>query len=338
MLTQAFEADARVAAVATAANVAIGLAKVPQVNPDVVVVDLDLPGDDPFDTVRRLRRAYPDLPVVVDSVCTEPGSELVFRALEAGATCCSARPDDLLGAALVERTHATLVPLLQEVCGRAGDVATVTGRAADVVVPGRSTGSAAPQILAVAASTGGPDALQTFLGGLPEDLAVPVVAVQHMPAGFTAQLARRLTARCALTVVEARDGDHVRPGHVLLAPGGRHLRVRRQGPRVVVQLDDGTPENFCRPSVDVLFRSVAATYGSTALGVVLTGMGADGTRGSAELVAFGSEVLVQDEDSSTVWGMPGSVSNAGLASEVLPLAELSAAVLRRLVPRRGARP
>lgn len=335
LLTRAFEGDARVAQVATAANAAIGMAKVAQLNPDVVVVDLDLPEHDPFGTVRRIREAYPDLPVVVDSAHTAPDSDLAVRALQAGATRCVTRPGGLSGDALVERTRTALVPVLQEVCASAGAAVPARRPQQDVpaVRPPRGP-HGTPQVLALGASTGGPDALETLLGALPGDLPVPVVAVQHMPAGFTAQLARRLTSRCALPVTEARHLDALRPGHVLLAPGGLHMRVRRQGAGVVVHLDEGTPENFCRPSVDVLFRSVAATYDGSALAVVLTGMGADGTRGAGDLVAVGSEILVQDQPSSTVWGMPGSISNAGLASEVLPLTDLAPAVLRRVVQRR----
>jgi two-component system chemotaxis response regulator CheB len=319
-----------VATVTTAANCTIGLAKIPQANPDVVVVDLDLPERDPLDTVRRIRAAYPGLPVVVDSSHTEPDGVLAVRALEAGATRCLTRPDGLSGDALVDRTRGALVPVLLEVCNQVAEESAPTRYADDRVRRRVAVVPQVPEVLAVAASTGGPDALETLLTGLPGDLPVPVVVVQHMPAGFTAQLARRLTSRCGLPVAEAEHMDVLRPGRVLVAPGGVHMRVRRQGSGAVVHLDKGIPENFCRPSVDVLFRSVAAAYGPAALAVVLTGMGADGTRGAADLVAGGSEVIVQDEPSSTVWGMPGSVSNAGLAAEVLPLHELAAAILRRI--------
>jgi two-component system chemotaxis response regulator CheB len=357
LLTRAFEEDDRVSAVGTAANVSIGLAKIPQLNPDVVVVDLDLPDGDPFATVRRIRAAYPDLPVVVDSGHTHADAELSVRALQAGATRCVSRPNSLVGDALVARMREALVPVLQEVCAEASVLPAVapprpsadpwsagsssSGSSGSVSSRGpaaRSNGSgragAPPDVLVLAASTGGPDALETFLGGLPASFPVPVLVVQHMPAGFTAQLARRLSAQCPLAVSEAGDRDQPTLGRVLLAPGGMHMRVHQQGSRRVVRLDEGTPENFCRPSADVLFRSVAATYGAAALGVVLTGMGADGTRGAAEMVHAGAEVLVQDERSSTVWGMPGSVSNAGLAAAVLPLDELASAVVRRTAPSR----
>jgi two-component system chemotaxis response regulator CheB len=337
MLTDALEGDPRVGTVASAANAKIALAKIPRVNPDVVLVDLDLPEDDPFLTVRQIRRSYPDLPVVVDSEHTHRGADMSLRALAAGATRCVSRPTGLARHELVTRARDALVPVLVDVCGdRVEAEIEVLPANAVVKVNGVRVNGArqrprrAPQVLALAASTGGPDALETVLAGLPASFPLPIVVVQHMPAGFTAQFARRLASRSHLAVDEARDMDLLRMGRVLLAPGGRHMRVARTAGARMVRLDDGTPENFCRPSVDVLFRSVAASYGDAALAVVLTGMGADGMRGAGELVHAGAEVLIQDEDSSTVWGMPGAVSNAGLASEVLALDDIAPAVLQRV--------
>jgi two-component system chemotaxis response regulator CheB len=154
--------------------------------------------------------------------------------------------------------------------------------------------------------------------------------VQHMPPVFTSMFAQRLDAGCALTVREARDGDALVPGTVLLAPGDYHMRVRRTGPRVAVALDQGPQENFCRPAVDPLFRSVAEVYGAATLAVVLTGMGSDGRKGAEQLRAHGCEVVVQDEQTSVVWGMPGAIAAAGLATAVLPLDQVAPAILRSL--------
>jgi two-component system chemotaxis response regulator CheB len=343
LLTEALGGDSRVRTVTTAANIDIALAKVPQVNPDVVVVDLDLPESDPFATVRALRKSYPDLPVVVDSERTHRGADISLRALEAGATRCVSRPSGIAGQQLAARVRKSLVPVLLEVAeAAAGDPVPsvlwqpeVSARA----VP-RRAGDRPPEVLALGASTGGPDALERVLAGLPASFPLPILVVQHMPAGFTTQFARRLTSRCELEVREARNGDVVQVGRVLLAPGGFHMRVRTGSRATTVGLDKGTPENFCRPSVDVLFRSVASTYGAASLAVVLTGMGADGLRGARELVEVGAEVLTQDQASSAVWGMPGAVSQAGLSSEVLGLDEVVPAILRRLRPLRtgkGAR-
>jgi two-component system chemotaxis response regulator CheB len=165
---------------------------------------------------------------------------------------------------------------------------------------------------------------------------VPVVVVQHMPPVFTRQFAERLNTKCALTVSEATAGARLLPGHVLIAPGDFHLRVRRAAGAVHATLDQGTPENYCRPAVDVLFRSVVEVYGGSVLGVVLTGMGADGARSSAQVVEAGGEVVVQDQATSVVWGMPGAVAAAGLASAQLPLREVAPAILARLARGRAA--
>jgi two-component system chemotaxis response regulator CheB len=186
------------------------------------------------------------------------------------------------------------------------------------------------QVLAIGCSTGGPEALSTLLGLLPADLRVPVVVVQHMPPVFTRQFAARLDRNTPFTVVEAEGGERLRPGLVVLAPGDFHLRLRRLGDQVLTTIDQQVPENFCRPAVDVLFRSAAQVYGPDVLATVLTGMGSDGRRGSQDVVAAGGSVLVQDEQSSVVWGMPGSVVEVGAAEDVLALPELAAALVRRV--------
>jgi two-component system chemotaxis response regulator CheB len=188
-------------------------------------------------------------------------------------------------------------------------------------------------------STGGPQALATVLPQLPANLPVPVLIVQHMPPLFTRLLADRLDASSLLRVSEAVAGDVVEPGRVLIAPGDFHLRVRRgAGGQVRAALDQGTPENFCRPAVDVLFRSAVEVYGGRCLAVVLTGMGSDGARGAGAVVAAGGEVLAQDERTSVVWGMPGATVAAGHVSEVLPLDQVARAVVGRLGALAGVRP
>ncbi len=204
-----------------------------------------------------------------------------------------------------------------------------------VPAPGRParTRRAAPfGLLVVGSSTGGPDALANVLPKLPGDLPVPVLVVQHMPPVFTRLLAQRLDAQSALSVAEATHGEPLRPGRALIAPGGFHLAVRRHGALPVAELTEDPPENFCRPAVDVLFRSAAAVYGDKVLGVVLTGMGRDGERGARVLRDAGGEVFAQDAETSVVWGMPGAVVGAGQADRVLPLpavaGEVTAALLR----------
>jgi two-component system chemotaxis response regulator CheB len=189
--------------------------------------------------------------------------------------------------------------------------------------------------IVIAVSTGGPTALAEVLPAFAKNCPVPVLIVQHMPAFFTAQLAERLTKLVGTPVREAADGMSLKSGDVVLAPGGRHLAVAAQAAGLVAQLTDDPPENSCRPAADVLFRSAVKVWGGGTLGIVLTGMGRDGLAGSRAIVDAGGGVLVQDEFSSVVWGMPGEVARAGLADAVLPLAHLGAEVALRLKRRGG---
>ncbi|MGI5236623.1 protein-glutamate methylesterase/protein-glutamine glutaminase [Dactylosporangium sp. CA-139066] len=193
------------------------------------------------------------------------------------------------------------------------------------------------EVVAVGCSTGGPDALTAVVRALPASLPVPVVVVQHMPPVFTKMFADRLDRTAALSVVEAAGDMVVRPGTVYIAPGDFHMEVVRRGTEVVTKLNTGPPENFCRPAVDVLFRSVSRTYGGSTLAVILTGMGQDGKRGAEQLRAAGAEIVVQDEATSVVWGMPGAVAQAGIAHAVLPLGEIANHLISRTAGGRGAK-
>jgi two-component system chemotaxis response regulator CheB len=185
-------------------------------------------------------------------------------------------------------------------------------------------------ILAIGTSTGGPNALAEMVPGLPGNFPVPVVVVQHMPPVFTRLLAERLNARSPLSVHEAVAGARLEPGHVWVAPGNYHMTVVRKGREVVLDLNQDPPENSCRPAVDVLFRSVAHTYASHSLAVVMTGMGSDGMRGARSIHDAGGQILVQDEATSVVWGMPGSVAGLGLADQIRPLKQIAPEVVRRV--------
>jgi two-component system chemotaxis response regulator CheB len=185
-------------------------------------------------------------------------------------------------------------------------------------------------LVAVGVSTGGPNALAELLPALPAGFPVPIVVVQHMPPVFTRMLANRLDGRCAVDVIEAEGGEVLLPGRVHIAAGGRHLTLARQGTSVITVANDDPPENSCRPAVDVLFRSVADLYGANALAVGLTGMGQDGLRGAEMISRAGGTVVVQDEATSVVWGMPGFVARAGLADTVLPLDAVAGEIGRRV--------
>jgi len=188
--------------------------------------------------------------------------------------------------------------------------------------------------VAVGSSTGGPNALFELIPQLPKDLPIPVVVVQHMPPLFTRLLADRLRAKGKLTVEEGQAGRRLEAGHVWVAPGDYHMTVARKNMDVILELNQGPSENSCRPAVDVLFRSVARTYGPHALGVILTGMGSDGAKGAKAICDAGGEVMVQDEESSVVWGMPGAVVSAGLTDEIYPIQKIVAEIVRRVSTRR----
>jgi two-component system chemotaxis response regulator CheB len=343
LVTDVLAGEADIDVVGTAPNGRIALAKIPQLNPDLVTLDIEMPVMDGLETLRELRAAYPRLPVIMFSTLTERGASASLDALELGAQDYVTKPANVGSVqASMQAVREQLAPKIRSLCLRREPSAA---RPAPARVPVRPRNepaapvvrrAAAPQrrvppdVVVIGVSTGGPDALATVLADLPASLRVPVVVVQHMPKTFTRLLAERLDKKSALSVAEAVDGEPVVPGRVLLAPGDFHLRLRRTREGVVTVLDQGTPENFCRPAVDVLFRSAVTAYAGRCLGVVLTGMGHDGTRGAQAIVDAGGEVIAQDEQSSVVWGMPGAVAAAGLATELLPLSGVAAAVTRRV--------
>jgi two-component system chemotaxis response regulator CheB len=306
------------------------------VQADVCVLDLEMPVMNGIDAIPRLLRLRPDLKVLAASRATRDGAALNLKALDAGAADCLPKPNasDLGGA---ETFRRQLFDKARALARPAEPAATATGRRPPRAPRLRLSTSRveAPDVVAVAASTGGPTALRQLLQALPGELNRPVVIVQHMPASFIELLAVQLTKASRIPVAVARDGEQLRPGRALLAPGDRHLRVRRKGALLYAELDDGPPENFCRPSANVLFRSLAEACGARALAVVLTGMGRDGSAGAAEMARAGAMVLAQDEASSVVWGMPGAVVEAGLASVVGPAERLGQAIDALM---RGGRP
>ncbi len=215
---------------------------------------------------------------------------------------------------------------VRDVVGEAGKV-LVTAKREQVPIVLRPLPRLRPHLLAIAASTGGPQALIRVLTGLKDSLGqIPVLVVQHMPATFTAILADHIGRSAGLPCREAVDKERLKPGHIYVAPGDYHLTVKRSEGGMMLALDQGSPENFCRPAVDPLFRSLSETYGGRALAVVLTGMGHDGLRGARDLVNSGAGLIAQDEKSSVVWGMPGAVAMAGLCSAVVPLDEMAEAI------------
>ncbi|MGN6331592.1 MAG: chemotaxis-specific protein-glutamate methyltransferase CheB [Motilibacteraceae bacterium] len=329
--------------VGTASDGHQALQRIEQLNPDVVTLDVEMPGLDGLATLDQLRRRWPDLPVIMFSTLTERGATATLDALAKGANDYVTKPsntgsrEEAMGV-----VRDTLLPLVrawgQRNQRRLRPSAPKPAVAAPVAPAAlRPSGRPSPvDVVVVGVSTGGPNALAEVLPALPASLPVPVVVVQHMPPVFTRMLAERLDAQCALTVVEAAEGDVVRRGHVYIAPGGSHLVPVRRGTQVVLTLSDAEPENSCRPAVDVTFRAAASVWGSGVLAVVLTGMGKDGLQGCEVVLGQGGRVLAQDEETSVVWGMPGFVARAGFADEVLPLDQVAEAVTRRATAARAA--
>lgn len=302
-----------------AASLRFALARIGEDRPDAVLLGGSLPDADGQAALAAIRSAATDMPVL----CWGAELPVGFAIASAQRTIVCPREHSM------EAPAAAIAALR----GLLGWPLAVQREVAPVLRCDRSLLRArqAPiDLVVIGVSTGGPNALVELLPKLPGDLRAPILIVQHMPPMFTRLLAERLDARCQLRVREAVAGDRPQPGQVFVAPGDYHMSVERDLHGMLLNLDQGPPENSCRPAVDVLFRSAAANYGAGCLAVVLTGMGQDGLRGSEAVVAAGGSVLAQDEATSVVWGMPGFVARAGIASEVLPLSELAAAMERRV--------
>ena len=299
---------------------------VKRLQPDVVTCDLIMPTMDGIEFIQRQMSTRP-VPVVIVSIAAE-SSERVLRGLDAGAIDFVQKPTALA----TERVFDISDELIAKVTAAAGaPVARLRGRAANVPVPLTQTYQDRYSIVVIGVSTGGPQGLQSIIPCLPADFPVPLAIVLHMPMGYTEAYAKRLDDASALAVVEAGDGEEVRPGVVFVAPAGRHLAFRRNGAgRVLTRLDVRPLDTPHRPSVDVLFQSAAEVYGERVLAVVMTGMGADGREGAAWIKARGGVVLTEAEETCVVYGMPRSVVEAGLSDEAVPLDRLLAAIMERI--------
>lgn len=331
MLTDLFSAESDIEVAGAAPSGAAALERIKQGSFDVMTCDVEMPGMSGLELLVEVRKLAPQLPVVMFSSLTRRAAETTLEALARGASDYVTKPTGASSRA--EALEQIRGPLLSKIRSlvRCPESVLVT-RAVTAPAPRSSVTSgerAAPRLLAVGSSTGGPNALATLFSKLQPSFKLPIVVAQHMPPLFTRLLAERLTATCGRPFHEAEQGTVLTPGHGYIAPGDFHLRVGRAGAQEVVLLDQAPPENSCRPAVDVLFRSVAAQFGPAALAVVLTGMGQDGLLGCEQLKQRGAQVLVQDEASSVVWGMPGFVARAGLADAVLPLSEIADEVMRR---------
>jgi two-component system chemotaxis response regulator CheB len=303
-----------------------------------------MPEMDGLATLKALRVQYPKLPVIMFSTLTQKGAVATLNALSTGASDYVTKPANVGSVTTaIQKVRDDLIPKIKGLCGwkETAPPVFVEGAARTRPVVARPVSpiarTARVEIIAIGVSTGGPSALTEIFRQLPGDLPVPIVVVQHMPPVFTKYLAERLDAVSAIPVCEAGAGGLLEPGRAWLAPGDYHLSLARSPNGIATRLHQGPPENSCRPAVDVLFRSVAELYGPAALGVVLTGMGYDGLRGSETICEAGGRVLAQDEATSVVWGMPGAVAKAGLADELLPLDQVATRLAALAPPRPNLR-
>ncbi len=345
LLTRTLESDPDIAVVASVGNGQTAVSALGRADTDVVVLDIEMPVMDGLTALPKLLAVSPDIKIIVASTLTQKNAQISLKALSAGASDYVAKPSSaqLNAAADFKRELVDKVKALgQARRTRRRNNPTTAKASADLpfrpVAGSRPTGPApivlrppsnmAPAVIAIGSSTGGPQALFTVLGGLPANLTLPILITQHMPPTFTTILAQHIARTTNRPAAEAVDGEPVRPGRIYLAPGDFHMRVEASGTDRVLRLSKDAPENFCRPAVDPMLRSLATVYGPSVLSVILTGMGSDGAKGGAAIVAAGGTVVAQDESTSVVWGMPGAAATAGICSAILSLSDIAPHIAR----------
>ena len=327
-IVRILESDPSVELVATCSNGQAAVHQVARCRPDVVILDIEMPVMDGLSALPKLLAAAPGTKVIMASTLTQKNAEISLEAIALGATDYIPKPNtsQLNGSEEVRRS------LLEKVA--------ILGRRSRVVVPTQARPAAArkpdqaplvlrpavmreTKIVAVGSSTGGPQALLTLFKALSPAVNLPIVIAQHMPATFTTVLAQHIERASGRVCREAVHGEAIVAGRIYIAPGDYHFEIAREDNVLKAHLNQAPPQNFCRPSVNPLFRSVARVFGPQAIAVMLTGMGSDGLDGTREIAATGAAVVAQDEASSVVWGMPGAVANAGLCSAILPLTDIA---------------
>jgi two-component system chemotaxis response regulator CheB len=321
--------------IGTAPNGRIGLQRILELKPDIVTLDIEMPEMDGIAVLTALRDAKSTAKVIVVSSVTTRSSRMTVRALELGAFDFVTKPTAESADQALGRLYEALRPRLAALGSRLEMRRILSGEITAVAPPGSGTDAgpsvpppgsrltARPEMVLIGVSTGGPNALTSMLPGLPRDLPVPVLIVQHMPPVFTAALAESLDGKCAIRVCEAKHNELIENGTAYIAPGGRQMRLAPAPDGKRLQLTDDPPENNCKPAVDYLFRSAANHYPGKSLAVILTGMGSDGTLGLRLLKRNGCPVIAQDEASCVVYGMPRAAVEAGVVDSVLPLEQIA---------------
>ncbi len=308
-------------------------------NPDIVVLDIEMPELDGIATLKALHQRRPRLPVIMASTLTKRGAEVTLKALSLGASDCVPKPDINQTPGAAEGFRRELIDNIRHLCGRRSAArplprheiraAPLTHKALGSDIKQRAFSKVLPRAILVGASTGGPQALQVLVKDLvPVIDRVPVLIVQHMPPIFTATLAEHLGRVAGKPAREAINGEPLKAGMIYVAPGGKHLALIKREHGVEVVIDDSAPIHFCKPAVDALFLSAASALDGRALCIVLTGMGADGKKGALAIADNGGNVIAQDEATSVIWGMPGSAVNAGACAAVLPINEIGPKAVR----------
>lgn len=332
VLSEVLTSNPATEVVGTASSGELALIRIEQLKPDVVTLDVEMPGMGGLKALAAIRKTHPKLPVIMFSTLTETGAAATIEALALGATDYATKPVASGGLATARKQIEV------ELVGKILALRPASALAS----PSRISSAAAPRslarrvdVVAIGCSTGGTGALAQMIPQLPADFPVPVVIVQHMPPLFTKLLSERLNLLSKVTVQEGQRGQKLLPRHVFVAPGDYHMYITQSSNNAILDLNREPPENSCRPAVDVLFRSVARVFGPHVLGVVLTGMGSDGALGAKAIRDAGGQVIVQDEASSVVWGMPGAVAAAGIADLILPMGTLIPEIVRRVSAHRS---
>jgi two-component system chemotaxis response regulator CheB len=329
LLTEMLSSDPSITVLGTANDAYDAREKIKALNPDVLTLDVEMPRMDGITFLRNLMRLRP-MPVIMVSSLTDKGAEVTLDALSIGAVDYLPKPKIDLAATLADYKEELIAKVKAAASSRVRASSTAASASADAIHAKRDPQRqlrTTERIIAIGASTGGTEAIKEVLIRMPPDTP-GIVITQHIPKLFSGAFARRIDACCQVSVCEAEDGQQILRGHAYIAPGDMHLLVERDGARYVCRLDEGPPVNRHKPSVDVLFRSVAEQAGRNAIGVILTGMGKDGALGLKEMRDAGSRTIAQDEATSVVWGMPGEAVAVGGAADVLPLDNIWSRVLQ----------
>jgi two-component system chemotaxis response regulator CheB len=326
LITRTLKSDPRIEVTASCSNGEMAVTQAAKRALDVIILDIEMPVMDGLAALPKLQQTNPQARIIMASTLTQRNAGISLKALALGAADYIAKPTtDRLNSN--EDFHRELIQKVIALGQRKMPAQPTAASPRPSVKPQlpqlRGGVMRRPRILAIGSSTGGPQALLTLLGALPASVNCPIVIAQHMPATFTTVLAQHIARASGRPSAEAAHGMEIRPGHIYLAPGDYHFQLIREGTACIARLSQTAPENFCRPSVNPLFRSVAQTFGADSCAVMLTGMGSDGCEGAKIMAAAGAPVIAQDEATSVVWGMPGAVAQAGICSAILPLPQIA---------------